>query len=269
MSNGLEQLYIHLAAIAVGAIGLLLLALGLRGRFLLTAPACPACHYDLRAANLTTRTVCPECGRCVSADTVSYARRIRRPSLIVAAAIVLLLALAVDLCGSALLANPRLLRIWLGLIDPVAAPGKTIVQTTMDPAFDPGAHGVLKLKRLYTRPQRDGVHLVAQWERPPGSTPWAVAHATTIRHGLEEWPVETLVWSNQPRTHFSSMPSTRPTRPLPPEMRKVDLVLTPDLKAAQFIGMAHVWGGTIILRDVPLERYDLDMPSLSPAPEGK
>jgi hypothetical protein len=76
-------------AAAIPVVGLLLLALGLRGRCIDDHPICAKCRFDL--IGLTNPGTCPECGTDLSGN-VRLGARARRPAFIATGVILLLIA---------------------------------------------------------------------------------------------------------------------------------------------------------------------------------
>lgn len=77
--------------VAGGALGLLLLVLGLRGRRVNDHPHCRRCRFDLFALGDGTR-VCPECGSdCSQPRAVRIGTRHRRPGIAAVGAVIVLL----------------------------------------------------------------------------------------------------------------------------------------------------------------------------------
>lgn len=91
MGAGLSVLPVLLACL-LGAIGIVLLALGVRGRRLNDHPICSRCRYDLVGLN-PTPALCPECsGELAHPRAVIDGARAKRRGLIALGAIMLLLA---------------------------------------------------------------------------------------------------------------------------------------------------------------------------------
>lgn len=88
---------IPLAIALLALAGLLLLALGLRGRRLDDHPVCRRCRFDLNGSPGTARGEgrCPECGRSLDQPrAIRIGQRRRQPAAIVAGSLLLLIALA-------------------------------------------------------------------------------------------------------------------------------------------------------------------------------
>lgn len=94
-----------------------------------------------------------------------------------------------------------------------------------------------------------------------------LACKVAVRARGQEFPYDSLQMSAENRN--GTWKCRRKVPLLPPAVTAVDLILTPNVEAAEKQpGYDRIWGKQIILKDVPLRREDLEEGSASSAPAG-
>lgn len=128
-----------------------------------------------------------------------------------------------------------------------------LVGLVTDPALDPVAAGAVAAPTLSVIPRSDGRNRV-QVEWPRVESPVPLSFDVVMRAGEREIPLGT----HSGRQQLPSETEHWLREPLPPEVRTVDLVLTPNPQAAErYIEVREIWGAPVTLEDVPITRGDL------------
>ncbi|MCX5662158.1 MAG: hypothetical protein NTW19_20975 [Planctomycetota bacterium] len=132
-------------------------------------------------------------------------------------------------------------------------PDEEIVNLVTDPARDPVAAGGLALKGIATRAASQGVTLMFDWAMPSKAPGMPLMGEIRVRgEGIDQ----TLgIWS---WISNGTVQAEWKVRVLPPELKTIDVTITPAPRSAELRnGVTEIWGKPIEFKDVPLERHDL------------
>jgi hypothetical protein len=138
----------------------------------------------------------------------------------------------------------------------VVVKDQPLVALVTDPARDPFKSSAIAVEQLLARPSSRGVELVIKWKVTSEPSP-VVAYRVWLQAGAEKINYGTLVAGKLPDGSISSYSSSNVVKSLPPDLTTVDVLLTPDPKAAeQHIGLEEIWGQPLEIKGVTLERFD-------------
>ena len=138
----------------------------------------------------------------------------------------------------------------------VVAKDQPLVALVTDPARDPFKSSTISVEQALARPSSHGVELVIKWKVTNEPSP-VLAYRVWLRTGAEKINYGTLVAGKLTDGTISSYSSSSVVKSLPPEVTSLDVLLTPDPKAAeQHVGLEEIWGLPLEMKGVTLERFD-------------
>ena len=138
----------------------------------------------------------------------------------------------------------------------VVGKAQPLVALVTDPARDPFKSSTLSVEQALARPSSRGVELVIKWKVTNEPSP-VVAYRVWLQAAAEKINYGTLVAGKLTDGTISSYSSSSVVKSLPPEVTSLDVLLTPDPKAAeQHVGLEEIWGLPLEMKGVTLERFD-------------
>lgn len=139
------------------------------------------------------------------------------------------------------------------------------VELDTDAAHDPQRTKNSLVKEAIVRKATGGVEVVVQWDwtgapRPP------IAGKVTATVGGREVDMGSLVWGQLPAANGGERgwggEQSRSSGQLPslsPETKSMSLRVVPDpAYAERMLGLDTIWGKPVEIKDIPLQRFDLD-----------
>lgn len=134
----------------------------------------------------------------------------------------------------------------------VVESGQSPVEVVNDPALDPRAGIKVKSARVTRKGQ--GRQIVVELNFGRLQVP--VSFDVFLRVAGQEYPAG---WHVVSADRSSGTQHARDVESLPPDVTTLDVILRPNPKHAEGVaGADRVWGGTVTLTNVPLQRYDVD-----------
>lgn len=144
----------------------------------------------------------------------------------------------------------------------VVPAGESPVTLVTDAEFDPQKGGIVKVTRAATVRTDTGPRLMLDLEF--GRLPVAVSFDVIARVAGQEVPLGGHVRSEEGRSWQA--PHAHTFDALPPDVKSLDVILRPNPAHAENVaGVDRIWGGEIELKNVRLERHDLDTADSQPA----
>ena len=138
----------------------------------------------------------------------------------------------------------------------VLPPDQSPVALVTDAGRNPLKPSSIQVEQMIARPSSRGVELVIKWKFDRSISPiasyrvWVLAGGQKIDYGA-------FVVGQRGDGGFESVPSRGVAKNLPADVEMVDLLLTPDPKAAEhFTNIEEIWGQPFEIKNVPLERFD-------------
>jgi hypothetical protein len=127
-----------------------------------------------------------------------------------------------------------------------------------DPARDPFKSATLTVEEALVRPATGGVELALNWKLKGNVDP-AASYQVFVQAGTERIDFGKMVFGSYGGGTMRSMPDRKRLNSLPPDVRSIDVILTPDpARAEEFIEFKEVWGLPLELKDIPLQRFDVE-----------
>lgn len=142
----------------------------------------------------------------------------------------------------------------------VVPEGKPVVDLETDAALDPSKSGTtLAIGEALVRPASNGVQLAISWTRGEKIPNPAYSYRVEVAAGKITIPYGRFHWSPYDGNgSYQHITDRCDTAPLPPEVKHVDIRLTPDPTIAEDnVELQRIWGKPIEFLNVPLQRYDL------------
>lgn len=137
----------------------------------------------------------------------------------------------------------------------VVAADQPVISLAMDEARNPVKGIAIAVEELLARPSSDGVEVVVKF-RVEGMVNLPMGYRASFDVGEQRINLGTLLIPTSASQFMSSSRGVR-MKSLPPTPRTVDVTLTPDpLEAENMDGVDEIWGGTHVIRNVELQRYD-------------
>jgi len=141
--------------------------------------------------------------------------------------------------------------------------GKPIVSLVTDPGQAPGPGGGITIERLVVQADRDGKKkIILKVDFTPGPSP-CLALSYDAAAAIEGQPAKLglgpmwIVLRGNSSTQSGGELEASIDR-LDPSIRVADIILTPNpAHVEQYPEVSKIWGKTVVLRGVPLERLDL------------
>jgi serine/threonine protein kinase len=133
-----------------------------------------------------------------------------------------------------------------------------IVSQTEEPALDPNLNGALRVNSVSIRTTGDGSTAVLRII-PSAGLPVAVSFDVQLRAGNQTAACTPFWLSATGGSHpvFTSELTAQLPK-LPPDIREVEITLTPNPKHVEKIAsIDRIWGGKIVFQHVPVIRQDL------------
>jgi hypothetical protein len=142
----------------------------------------------------------------------------------------------------------------------LVAQDQSIVDLVTDPTLDPFQRISLKIEKALARPssQQGKSEIVITWAAGDHADPPLSYQVTLVAGGerIDFGRIFTGKTANNSST--SNMTGTKVVRSLPPDVKSIDVLFTPDPKNAErFLGVERIWGGEYKIENVPIERFDL------------
>lgn len=134
-----------------------------------------------------------------------------------------------------------------------------IVGLTTDPSLDPTKSRAIKVKRLVAQVYpRGGIQLILQFDYGPTDLV-PLSNDVTVKAGRETYQIGSQ-WVIRTGNSMSRGGSLRKRiESLDPSVRTCDIILTPNPKhIEQRPEVKAIWGETITILNVPIERLDLE-----------
>lgn len=132
-----------------------------------------------------------------------------------------------------------------------------LVALVTDPKRNPFTSSTLAIEQALARPSSRGVEVVIKWKITGQPSP-VVAYRVWLQAGGEKIDYGTLVAGTLGNGTISSYSSSKTIQSLPPDVTTMDILLTPDPKAAEgHIALEEIWGQPLELKGVTLDRFDL------------
>lgn len=136
----------------------------------------------------------------------------------------------------------------------VVPPDQSPIELVNDPLLDPQKAGGIKVKRAGVIRTGMGPRLKVELEVGRLTVP--ISFDVIVKVAGEEIRIGRHVSSGDGRSWTTELAHTFTA--LPPEVRALDVTLRPNpAHAEELPGIGRIWGGTIELRNVPLQRHDL------------
>ena len=138
------------------------------------------------------------------------------------------------------------------------------VQLATDPSHDPQRSTTSLVKQALVRKATGGIEVVVEWDTANRPCPPMAGHvkATAGDRPLDLGP---LVWGtlnfNTVTRNWGGNPSrsTWKAASLPADVKSLSLTVIPDpLVAEQLLGLDTIWGKPIEIKDIPLQRFDIE-----------
>jgi hypothetical protein len=139
----------------------------------------------------------------------------------------------------------------------VVRPGESVVALVTDPAKSPFLSSTIAIEQALTRPSSKGVELVIKW-KISNDPDLVAAYHVWAQAGTEKIDFGTLVVGKIKGGQINSYTPSKVIKSLPADLTTVDILLTPDTKAAeQHVGLEEIWGLPLEFKDVTLQRFDV------------
>ncbi len=141
----------------------------------------------------------------------------------------------------------------------VVGKGEAVIELVKDSSIDPIRDAGIRVESALVRPSSQGKELALKWKYSgPLSLP--LVYRVEVMAGGQKFNLgQFLLAKTKDGGTSTGMPDACQVKSLAPEIRKIDLKFIPDPKVAeQSTGIERIFGGEAEIRDVPLERYDLD-----------
>lgn len=134
---------------------------------------------------------------------------------------------------------------------------QSIVGLVTDPAKDPNPSLGISVAQALVRPASGGLELVLQWKYSAGHlTP--VCYKVTAIAGEQKINVGQFILVSTGNSRTSSTSDRARMKSLPPEIKTIDLLLTPDpTRAEPMLEIEEIWGRELKIEGIPLDRADL------------
>jgi hypothetical protein len=135
---------------------------------------------------------------------------------------------------------------------------QSIIELVTDPALNPLQKGTFGVQEAGARPSSQGVEIAITWSRASDADP-PLSYRVTVIAGDQKIDFGSIfTGKTEYNSSTSSMGSPRSIRSLPPDVKSIDILLTPDPKSAErFVGVERIWGVEHKIENVKLERFDL------------
>jgi hypothetical protein len=144
----------------------------------------------------------------------------------------------------------------------VVPAGQSPVELVNDAALDPQKSGVLRVKRAAVIRTGKGPRL--RMELDVSRVPVPVSFDVFVKVAGEEVAVGHHVTNHEGHSWTGELAHTFAA--LAPEVQSFDVSLRPNPAHAEALpGIGRIWGGTVELKNVPLQRHDLDTGDEPPA----
>jgi hypothetical protein len=141
----------------------------------------------------------------------------------------------------------------------VVARDESVVSVVTDPAADPFKSVTVAVAEALARPASRGVELAIKW-KVSGTPPTPIACVVWVQAGEQKVNFGRFVYAPTGRNGTLSGYSERTNVPsLPASVKRIDVTLVPDTKVAEgHVEIEKIWGKPLELKDVPLQRFDID-----------
>jgi hypothetical protein len=135
---------------------------------------------------------------------------------------------------------------------------QSIVELVTDPAQDPLQKITLGVQQALARPSSRGVEIAIKWSAGDGADP-PLSYCVTVMAGDQKIDYGSIFTGRTGNNaSSSSMTGSHVIKSLAPDVRSIDILLTPDPKNAErFVGVEQIWGVEHKIENVKLERSDL------------
>ena len=138
--------------------------------------------------------------------------------------------------------------------------GAVIVTQTQDLRLDPVAAGGLSVRRVIIRPKGEQAEAVVIFDINE-KLPVSVSFDVALRAGGQTVTLGSPLWAGKrPNGQFgpnSPNQLTADIKPLAPDVRQADVILTPNPKPVEEVaGIDRIWGKKVVFEGVPLTRQD-------------
>jgi hypothetical protein len=116
----------------------------------------------------------------------------------------------------------------------------------------------LTVEEALVRPATGGVELAFSWKLKGTADP-AASYQIFVQAGSERIDFGKMVFGSTGRGSLRSMPDRKRLRSMPADVRSIDVILTPDpAPAEEFVEFKEIWGKPLELKDIPLQRFDVE-----------
>ena len=139
------------------------------------------------------------------------------------------------------------------------------VQLDTDPSHDPQRTKASLVKEAIVRKATDGVEVVVSWDWANAPCPPMAGKVTATVDGREV-DMRSLEWGHLSGENGNNQgwggercQSTARIAGLPPQAKSISIRVVPDPAAAEkMLGLDTIWGKPVEIKDIPLQRFDLD-----------
>jgi hypothetical protein len=135
---------------------------------------------------------------------------------------------------------------------------QSIVELVTDPALDPFKKVTFGVQQAGARLSSGGVQIAITWSHADAADP-PLSYRVTVIAGDQKIDFGSIfTGKTEANSSTSSLGSPRSIKSLPPDVKSIDVLLTPDPKNAErFVGVERIWGVEHKIENVKLERFDL------------
>ena len=136
----------------------------------------------------------------------------------------------------------------------------SILRLVTDPARDPFKGAPLTIEQALARPTSSrGVEIVLRW-KAAGTPSLPVSYRVRAQVGEQVVDCGTFLTGSTGRMSFSSSSELRGrVKSLPADVTQINLSFEPEPKGAErYSEVEEMWGSPLEIKDVPLERFDLE-----------
>jgi hypothetical protein len=159
---------------------------------------------------------------------------------------------------------PKAIATWQSTVKykiTIVPTSQPVIDLITDPAQDPFKSTLkISVEQALTRPAsqgKDNVQLVIKWKLDGATDPAICYHVDALLPSGQKISFGRIMFGRLGRGTASSYSDQVNIKALPPEVKSIDLLLTPDPKGAEeFTGLGKIWGGEHKIEQVPLERFD-------------